>query len=138
MAMEQAAQFLQEMRTNEKIKERLGDLSEITDEKRAYGLLADAAKNAGFEVTEEELEEAVKARQQELLQQAGEVSESIQSLKVEDLDQVAGGYWWAADDSPIDGHELFCLLTYHGIEWSKENDDWCTKNYIFKDWYYKK
>ena len=137
MAMEQAAQFLQEMRTNEKIKESLENLSKITDEKQTYGLLADAAKNAGFDVNAEELEEAVKARQQELLRQTGEVSEGIQALSAEDLDQVAGGYWWAADDSPIDGHELFCIFAWHDSDWSKEHDDWCTKNYIFKDWYYR-
>ena len=81
---------------------------------------------------------AVEDREQELLRRNNEVIRGLQELDVNELDQVEGGYWWAADDSPIDGHELFCILSWHDIDWSKEHDDWCTSNYIFKEMYYKK
>lgn len=83
------------------------------------------AKKLGFDLSATDLLEARKE-----LRMAG--SEAPAELSPQDLDKVAGGYWWTADDSPIDGHELFCLLAWHDIDWSQEHDDYCTSNYLFK------
>ena len=138
MAMDQAMKFLQEMRSNEKVKEFLKNVNEPADEDQAYEVYAEAAAFAGYEVTAQELKEASLTRKRVLKQKSEAVCEDVEELDVGDLDQVAGGYYWAADDSPIDGHELFCMIFYHDIDWSVEHDDWCTVNYIFRDMYYKK
>ena len=138
MAMDQAVKFLQEMRSNEKVKEFLQNVSEPADEDQAFEIYAEAAAFAGYEVTAQELKEASLSRKKALKEKSDAVTEDVEALEAEDLDQVAGGYYWAADDSPIDGHELFCMIFYHHIEWSVEHDDWCTKNYVFRDMYYKK
>ena len=84
-------------------------------------------KELGVDVSAEEIVQAERDLRVSL-------TEVNVELSPEDLDKAAGGYWWAADDSPIDGHELFCIFTWHDSSWSKEHDDWCTKNYIFKKW----
>ena len=130
MSMDQAKNFLMEMRTNEKVKEYLKGMEKPADENQAFAIYAQAAKYAGYDVTADELKEAALLRKQVLERKSDAASEEVEELKLEDLDEVAGGYYWAADDSKIDGHELFCMLFYHDIDWSKENNEWCTNNYI--------
>ena len=136
MAKDQAAKFLEEMRTNEAVREYLKNAG-VSAEDPAYDIYVQAGAEAGYDFTVEELKEAFEDRRQAMAQKTGALAEGMKELELDDLDKVAGGYWWAADDSKIDGHELFCLLTYHDIDWSKEHDEWCTSNYIFREMYYK-
>ena len=45
-----------------------------------------------------------------------------------------GGFLWGSDDSRIDGHELYCALTWHDLDWCKKHDDWCTYDFWFKEY----
>ena len=117
MSTENAKEFLKKAMLNEELRKQLADKSPKEVE--------EIAKEVGFALSVTDLLEAGKELR------ANE-SEMPEELSPEDLDKAAGGYWWAADDSPIDGHELFCLLTWHDIDWSREHDDYCTSNYLFK------
>lgn len=122
MAYEDAKNYLEKAIKDEELRTRL--------EGKEPDEAAVMAKELGFDVSAEEIVQA----ERDLRISSTEVNIE---LSPEDLDKAAGGYWWAADDSPIDGHELFCIFTWHDSSWSKEHDDWCTKNYIFKKWVQK-
>lgn len=136
MAIEKAVEFLQEMRADDSFREKLKDLKAQTEEKilEAY---AETAKKTGLDLTIEELKEAAQSLGKQIEQSTDAAAEDIRKLDDEDLENVAGGALWRGDDSEIDGHELFCILTYHGAEWSLENNEWCHSNYMTEAQYWE-
>jgi len=86
--------------------------------------VVEIAKELGFDMTVEELEEAMKALRQAAMQETKELS-------LEEMDQAAGGTFWGGEDAP-DGHEMGCALTWHGYSWSKEKNIWCNKSFYCK------
>ena len=60
--------------------------------------VVEIAKELGFDMTVEELEEAMKALRQAAMQETKELS-------LEEMDQAAGGTFWGGEDAP-DGHEM--------------------------------
>ena len=117
MAKENAKKFLEKAMKDEALREVLAG-------KTAEEATAEALAQ-GFEVTEEELVEAVKE-----LRQEGRLQ-----LSDSDLEKVSGGSWWQGEDAP-DGHEMGCILSYHGYSWSKKHDTWCESSWYCKDMYW--
>ncbi len=114
MAIENAKEFL---------KKAMED-KDLHDKIRAadpFGIAA-IAKEAGFDVTDSELEQAAKELKKAVS------GEAPAELAKEDLDTVAGGVYWTGEDAP-DGHEMGCAITYHHRGYSEETGNWCKKEY---------
>ena len=114
MGAENAKSFLKMDEGDEELRKRLG---EKTPEQAAA-----AAAELGFELTADEL----LAAEAEL---RSEMAAKPVELSPEDMDRAAGGIWWYSEDAP-DGHELGCVITYHGKGWARENKVWCKDNYF--------
>ena len=80
------------------------------------------AKELGFDVTEDELEQAERE-----LKQLSSV-ELPSELASDELDKVAGGRGWQGEDAP-DGHEMGCAIFYHKRGYSEETGIWCNQEY---------
>ena len=115
MALENAKKFLEQAMKDEALRARV---SEKEPEE-----VAAIAGELGFEVTAAELTQAELA-----LRRASAKGEENMELSVNDLDQVAGGDFWAGDDAP-DGHEMGCAISWHHYTYQKENNIWCNMSY---------
>ena len=113
MSMENAKEFLKKAISDEALRERL--------QEKSPEQAAAAAAELGFDLTAEEL----LAAEAEL---RSEMAAKPVELSPEDMDRAAGGIWWCSEDAP-DGHELGCVITYHGKGWARENKVWCKDNY---------
>ncbi|MBR6953855.1 MAG: Nif11-like leader peptide family RiPP precursor [Clostridia bacterium] len=115
MALENAKKFLEMVTADAALAERLKTMKpeEVTA----------LAAERGFEASARELEQAARA-----LRSAARPG-SVE-LDPEDMDRVAGGIFWRGDAAP-DGHEMACFLTYHNMDWSRENNIWCTSNHFW-------
>ena len=111
--IENTKQFLEQV-----LKDKA--LRACTAEKEPAEVVA-IAKELGFDVTAEELEEAVKA----MRKAAGEAAKE---LSINELGKVAGGIFWTGEDAP-DGHEMGCFMTYHHHQWSVDNNIWCKSTF---------
>lgn len=80
----------------------------------------EAAHSLGYDVTEEEFAA-------ELEEYRNERAEEPVELLEEELDQVAGGY--EPTEYAPDGHEMGCILAWHGKAWAHENKTYCWRNY---------
>lgn len=87
------------------------------------------AKDAGLDLTQEELDEAV----EELRERRKNAV--LETLSPEELEKVAGGtdcpqmFFDIHEDAP-DGHEIGCFIPWHGKDWCNENNTYCNRNYI--------
>ena len=113
MALENARKFLEQVMKDKALRAR-------TAEKEPAEVVA-IAKELGFDVTAEELEEAVKA----MRKTAGEATKE---LSIDELGKVAGGIFWTGEDAP-DGHEMGCFMTYHHRQWCADNNIWCKSTF---------
>ncbi len=113
MALENARKFLEQVMKDKALRA-------CTAEKEPAEVVA-IAKELGFDVTAEELEEAVKA----MRKAAGEATKE---LSIDELGKVAGGIFWTGEDAP-DGHEMGCFMTYHHHQWSVDNNIWCKSTF---------
>ena len=111
--LENTKQFLEQAMKDEALRGRVM-------EKGPAEMVA-IAKELGFDVTAEELEEAVKA----MRKAAGEATKE---LSIDELGKVAGGIFWTGEDAP-DGHEMGCFMTYHHHQWSVDNNIWCKSTF---------
>ena len=122
MSKETAQKLFAALETNKELKEKLAGLESPAD-------IVKAAAEAGYDVTEAELIEAEK----ELRKQRAQKTDA--ELSADELESAAGGSLWTCEDAP-DGHEIFCLLTYHSKSYSKETGNYCkeaffcSRNYI--------
>ena len=114
MAFENAKKFLEQAMNDEALRGRVM-------EKGPAEMVA-IAKELGFDVTAEELEEAVKA----MRKAAGEATKE---LSIDEMGKVAGGIFWTGEDAP-DGHEMGCFITYHQW-WTCEENKWWCHNYYY-------
>ena len=122
MAKEIAKKLIAELQTNEELK---AQVEGITDPEE----LAKKAIEAGYDVTADELVEAEKEFRKELAEKS---DAQAKKLSVDELENVAGGDangCWEGEIAP-DGHEMGCDICYHGYDWSKEHNIWCSQ-----DWY---
>ena len=57
------------------------------------------------------------------------------SLPAESLDRVVGGMFGEGETAP-DGHELGCLLSWHGNDWQEEHKVYCHKESLCDHHFY--
>ena len=132
MAIEKAKELLKTIRTAPNSKELLKDAAEPRSEEDMIRLCAQIAPKPGFDVTEKEIRDAITAAAQERREKT---AADIEKLTDDEMEKATGGAedkLWQGEDAP-DGHEMGCLITYHGWYWSRDNDTWCRENY----WCYK-
>lgn len=110
MALENEKKFLEKMMADDVLHAKV---------EAAPDQIAGIAAEAGFDINLADLEKAAKE-----LRYAS--APQIKELRKEEMDQVAGGVLWFGDDAP-DGHEMGCVVAYHGYNWSVENNTWCTE-----------
>lgn len=115
MSKENAKKLIAELQTNEELKAKIAGITDIAE-------LTKKAVESGYDVTEAELIEAEKE------ERAAQAENTDEKLSLDDLDAVAGGVLWCDEEAP-DGHEINCIISYHGESWCEENDTWCTHSY---------
>ena len=116
MANSKAAEFLNKVLSDEKLKAQLAD--------KTPAQTVELAAELGYEVTEEELIAAEK----ELRKQN---SPEVVELDLDDMDKAAGGKMWLAENAS-DGHEMGCILFYHDHQYSMQHNEWCKSEYFGK------
>ena len=113
MAKESAIEFLKMLEGDEKLHEQIRE--------KTPAEVAEIARALSFDFTESELNAAIeeikamRARQSELV-----------SMPVEQLDRVTGGIFGDGETAP-DGHELGCVIPWHGNDWQEEHKIYCKK-----------
>ena len=113
MAREQTIEFLKLLETDEALLDRVREKS--PDE------VAEIAHGLSFDITGEELEAAIKELKAERARQ-----HKPKALSVDQLDRVVGGAFGDGETAP-DGHEMGCMLSWHGNEWQEKNKIYCHK-----------
>ncbi len=116
MENSKAAEFLNKVLSDEKLKAQLAD--------KTPAQTVELAAELGYEVTEEELIAAEK----ELRKQN---SPEVVELDLDDMDKAAGGKMWLAENAS-DGHEMGCILFYHDHQYSMQHNEWCKSEYFGK------
>ena len=119
MALDNAKKFIEDLQNDEKLKASFADITAPED-------IVRIASSAGYDFDEEELQAAEKECRQAL---AVKADEAMKELSSSELDGIAGGGWFGVETAP-DGHDMGCLVTYHGEDWSNENDTWCDDAYF--------
>ena len=116
MANNKAAEFLNKVLSDEKLKAQLAD--------KAPAQAAEVAAELGYNVTAEE----IAAAEKELRKQN---SPEVIELDLDDMDKAAGGKMWLAENAS-DGHEMGCILFYHDHQYSMQHNEWCKSEYFGK------
>jgi len=89
MALENAKKFMEELDNNEKALEIL-KARELTDDEQGIAVLASAARETGYDVSDEEMKELLTATKSHLVQAGDEAAAKV-ALSKEEIDEVAGG-----------------------------------------------
>ena len=116
MSKEIAKKLISELETNEELGAKVAGVTDPNE-------LLKIANESGYEVTMEELIDAEKAYRK------AKALETDKKLSLDDLENVAGGFVWLAEDAP-DGHEIGCEMSYHKKGYCEE-----TGNYCYRHWY---
>ena len=90
MALENAKKFMEELDSNEKALEILQG-QELSDDEKGIAALASAARETGYDVSDEEIKEFFAASKQKIAQAADQAATEVQKLSREEIDAVAGG-----------------------------------------------
>jgi predicted ribosomally synthesized peptide with nif11-like leader len=122
MAKEKAVEFLKMLEGDEKLHSRI--------QEKTPAEVAETARGLSFDFTEEELNAAVAEMKAERARQKEPVS-----LPAESLDRVVGGMFGEGETAP-DGHELGCLLSWHGNDWQEEHKVYCHKESLCDHHFY--
>ncbi len=91
--------------------------------------LAKVAKEAGYDVTGEEMVAAEAEFKREVAAKTDADTDEVLSL--DDIADVAGGVFGKGEDAG-DGREMGCFMSFHHIGYQKENNEWCKDNYYCK------
>ena len=113
MAKENAVEFLKMLEGDSGLHEQVREKSPAE--------VAEIARGLSFDFSEEELNEAV----DELRELRARQNEPV-SMPPERLDKVVGGMFGDGETAP-DGHELGCMLSWHGNDWQEEHKIYCQK-----------
>lgn len=89
MALENARKFLEELDSNEKALEIL-KAHETADEDQEAAILASAARETGYDVSDEEMKKVFTAARTHVIQSGDKAAADVE-ISPEDLDKVAGG-----------------------------------------------
>ena len=125
MSMEKLTALLDAVRTDPRAKELLKDAAEPKSEEEMIRLCADIAPKLGFDITEDEIRAGIAEMVRERMEKT---AADMEKLPEDELKNAAGGACWTGDEAP-DGHEMGCLIAYHGWQWSHDNDIWCRESY---------
>ena len=128
MAIEKVKELLKTVRNDPKAQEALRQLDKSADVEGIIRYFAEAAKRLGFDLTEEEIREGFKEVEEQRRKRTAAVTDEIENLPDNEVESAAGGMLWNGEDAP-DGHEMGCMLTYHGRDWQIMNHVWCEKSY---------
>ena len=121
MSKETAKKLITEMQTNDELRAKTAG---ITDKDE----LLKMAKEAGFDVTLEELTEAEREYRAELAAKTDE-------LTADELESVAGGKLWFGEKRSSDGKEYGCSACDLNYDDQEANGDWCKENYYCSSGY---
>ena len=113
MAREQTIELLKLLETDEALLEQVRDKK--PDE------VAEIARGLSFDITGDDLEAAIAEIKAERARQ-----QTPEEVPVDQLDRVAGGAFWDGETAP-DGHEMGCVIPWHGNEWQEKNKVYCHK-----------
>jgi len=91
MLNENGIKFFEELKTSDKAREIMQKHKAPANAEEAAAIYTQIARELGYELTEEELKEFVREKEQMQKRQTGAAAENIEQLMDEDLDQVAGG-----------------------------------------------
>ena len=94
MSKESALKFLNTLGTNEKAKELLLQRKKPAGEEEKIKAYAEAAAGLGEPITAEDFREAVQYMQEQVLKQAEAAASGIQALEDDDVEDVAGGFYY--------------------------------------------
>ena len=89
MALENAKKFMEELDSNEKALEIL-KTHEMTDDEQGIAVLASAARETGYDVSDDEMKELLTATKSYLVQAGDEAAAKV-ALSKDEIDKVAGG-----------------------------------------------
>ena len=119
MAKEDVARFLDELDGNEKAKELLEASAADLDAEEGFKVLASAARETGYDVTDDEVARLFEAKRAILVETSDDAADEVLGLSDDELDSVAGGKGFAA-----------CEDTYRTDDncWVSDN---CKKAVIF-------
>ena len=121
MSKKEAKRLLNDVLANEDL---LVKLQEMSLEKAV-----EVTRGLGYDITAGELAGTLEEYRNEKAEEPVELLE-------DQLDKVAGGdgALGESEEAP-DGHDLGCLLAYHGKAWSRENNIFCHLNYYcYSSW----
>lgn len=132
MSVERVRDFYEMAMADEKVRSELEQaISAVGEEKKLY-VIADYAKQAGYEVTEEDVEKYVHTVYEETWEKNHKNSIRIQELDMEEMEAVPGGH---GDDSC--DKKGYCI--HNGICWNAGHVYLCNstarkdENCIFND-----
>ncbi len=111
MAKEQAIEFLKLLESDEALRRQI--------QEKTPKEVAEIARSLSFGITEDDLNTAIAELR---AKRAGQ--QDLEQVPDSSLDSVAGGAFWDGETAP-DGHEMGCMLTYHGNTWQEENKIYC-------------
>ena len=115
MSKETAKELIAELQTSKELQAKIAGIAEPAE-------MVKKAVEAGYDVTLEELIAAEKEFRAEMAQKSDE-------LTADELEGVAGGGMWQAEDNK-EGKEFrcaFCNLHYRD---QADNNEWCQNNYF--------
>ena len=117
MSKQEAQRLLQDVLADEDLLVQL--------QERSIEEAAEVARGLGYDATAQEI-----AAEFEEYRNAKADAEPVELLE-EELDQVAGGGTGILGDleEAPDGHDMGCVLPWHGKSWARENKTWCRRNY---------
>ena len=90
MSKENAKRFLDELDQNEKALEMLKEMKDA-DSEEEIRLFASAARETGYDTTDEEIREIMENAKAMQIHESDEAAELVKKLSREDVDGVAGG-----------------------------------------------
>ena len=88
--MAHVEEFLKALSEREEIRTFIGE-HPLEDEEHRMAALASVAQHFGYDVTEEDLTEAIEARMTSIATSKGEAEEAVAELSSEDLNTVVAG-----------------------------------------------
>lgn len=116
--MEFTKKLIEDIQTNEEL---MAKCSSTNDPEELTKILNDA----GYDVTKEEILTAEKEIKSQISKSS---DESIEILSADKFEEVVGG-WFDLEEAP-DGHDIGCVLTYHGEGWCRDNNTYCRNTYF--------
>ena len=143
MSKENAKRFLDELDQNEKALEMLKEMKDA-DSEEEIRLFASAARETGYDTTDEEIREILENAKAMQIQESDEAAEQVKKLSREDVDGVAGGKkhdprckdtfksgencWWNDQCNKVVNFYI-TVLYENGVETSRicENRAYCDK-----------